>query len=463
MSAPKSTKSFAQAPMAGIPQDKGDVNKVMKQYESPDANGKDEMKARMDEIARREEAYSGGQNASGPSAPNSSYTPKRRYTDVTSPEQQFALFNISHVAQNPKSKRPACRLLGMFRTKEAAAAHAREVVVSALPDCALHVAEVGKKVVLCTSLENQRNSQYVFHKVKLITEREARLKDMHAEEFQKNREVKQKGATGLSMQAKKRRRKAAAARGREKAIEQAMRNASASGDNHGARPEMREHRAVTSAVTEAKDVPAACTVRNQNVAVVTFIPDNTPSALSEKTKPEPLVIFWQAFASADDARDYIETVGKRSIRHVNLDVVEMYEWMFPEDLDAEKITEYYRNSELTNIMSQKKRNPDAVADFEAWCAEEKVEVPKTEFIVNPETGDTTIESTGELASLDALEKTLDGKESQIPRRRIQATDGIRVGGDHATANVGSALDEIGRSGPSVRGLGTFSEPVEPDA
>ena len=58
--------------------------------------------------------------------------------------------------------------------------------------------------------------------------------------------------------------------------------------------------------------------------------------------------------------------------------MDCYEWLFPEDVDRDKIQEMYRHSEQNKVMLQRKAEADKVVDFEQWCKERKIEPPVVE-------------------------------------------------------------------------------------
>jgi len=353
---------------------------------------KEQIQMRQAELARREQALA--RNAS-PGHTTAAPPPKKRFKALLDVEQQVVLINIANTKQRPMNERPAYRVLGVFPNAEKATSHARSIV-SQVGDSAIHLVEIGKKVLLCESFEKQYDGAYCNAKVGLMTEKLLRSRPARDEEFEVSKAEKKASLTQQQQPPSKRKTTTT----REAAIKHVM-------DQRTARPNVPSTLPVPALggpITlarpnqDASDVSPACMIRNQVSIVVSAVKDefNTSS-------PEPVVIFWRAFSNKDEAIDYVRDTASHEVRDLHLDVVDMYEWQFPQDVKEDELPEQYRNAELNTIMNRRKTTKDDVKEFESWCGESKVKPRVTEMIADIETGDVHVNHPGELADLTAYE------------------------------------------------------------
>lgn len=422
--------------LGGIPQD-GDRKKYV--CENTKESTYHIMKEREVEFQRRTNVFD--QSDPALDAPVASSTRKATLADVIIPEQQLVLFNIAHRNQCPKNSRPAYRILGFFENKRTMQKHA-EMILNATDEksrCNIHMAEVGKKVVLCESLKRQSDEKYIATKTKLITEKYLDDDQHRKKEFDANKANQRVGVAGQSI-LHRRHDKATARRRALEAFAQIQQHKVPEPLLKG--PQQQSQTLPLIKTEEAKNEPdvvaVSHTVLGQTFAVMSCIPDNTSGAMKGRSLPEPIVIFWRAFGSEKEAIDWVLGVGSKAITHVDLDVVECYQWQFPEDVDREKIKEGFRTKELQNVMNQKKAGHEEVADFERWCDSEKIKPPTTEFVLNPDTKEaTTVTATEHVAELTAYEKLLptDKDFQPLRRRKIKADKTIKVSTSKRPAGI----------------------------
>lgn len=427
--------------LGGIPQD-GDRKKYV--CENTKESTYHIMKEREVEFQRRTNVFD--QSDPARDAPVASSTRKATLADVIIPEQQLVLFNIAHKNQCPRNSRPAYRILGFFENKKTMKKHA-EMILKATDDksrCNMHMAEVGKKVVLCESLKRQTDQKYVSTKTKLISEKYLDDDQHRKKEFDANKANQRVGVAGQSI-LHRRHDKATARRRALEAYAQIQQHKvpepllkGPPQQTQTTLPMIQTAETTEEAKNEPDVVAVSHTVLGQTFAVMSCIPDNTPGAMKGRSLPEPIVIFWRAFGSEKEAMDWVLGVGSKAITHVDLDVVECYQWQFPEDVDREKIKEGFRTKELQNVMNQKKAGHEEVADFERWCDSEKIKPPTTEFVLNPDTKEaTTVTATEHVAELTAYEKLLptDKDFQPLRRRKIKADKTIKVSTSKRPAGI----------------------------
>lgn len=265
------------------------------------------------------------------------------------PTQQVVLLNITHRNQVPKSKLPGFRVCGAFENVDKLKRHALSVGgPNAYGGATLVKADAHKKFLICSSIEKQQDSAYVMKKIDDITQRYLQTLNFHNEEFKENKEKRQQGKTGLSKNEKVKKISS-----RKQLLDTKFDTDSSKGSETG-------------------NVSRNAEVRSQAVAVVTIIEDNTPAVLNGHEDPEPIVIVWGCFENESMAKAYIYSVASSKIRDVTLDVVNMYEWVFPTEISkhADSIAEEYRNPTLNKVMNSRKKQKASVMSYEEWCQKE---------------------------------------------------------------------------------------------
>lgn len=463
----------------------------------------------------QEPSFSGSGGTDSSSASSSASKSKRRYDSAHAPEQQVALINIAHVGQRPKNARPCYRFLGFFPNRDAALKHVKTTLKN-IEDCAIHLVPAGKKTLLCENMKRQYHEQYVLTKIDIVTNKYQKERELRLQEFKKNKDSQNAGQSGLSHRHRRHDKESARRAALEAHFKKQAKKASipkptldtvkeqitqtthteqssvsdsnllditdlteppqslladtkesktptpTSTENTNKRKNKKKQRRPNQKPpkNEASDLPATCVVRNQSVVVVSCIQDNTAAVMKGNARPEPIMIFWRAFATEDEATDYVQSMGSKLIRDVDLDVVDCYEWQFPEDTDQDKVREGFRSKELGNLMEQRKSGKDEVEEFERWCESEHLEVPKTEFIFNPDTGETSVIASDHMADLTAHERlTLDSSDTQVSHTRIQADYTIRVVDSMDSKDSKDTQDSMGSKGSkdSVNSKDSFDE------
>ena len=101
---------------------------------------------------------------------------------------------------------------------------------------------------------------------------------------------------------------------------------------------------------ENGDVMGNAEVRKQTVAVVSIIEDPTPSVLGGMEDPEPLVIIWGCFEDDKQAKHYIYNTASKFVKDVILDIVNMYEWVYPYEI-SKHVEEIKKNIEIQHSVN----------------------------------------------------------------------------------------------------------------
>jgi len=112
--------------------------------------------------------------------------------------------------------------------------------------------------------------------------------------------------------------------------------------------------------------PDPCRLNDQRYAAIIFIQDLVVCSADED--PEPLFMFMRAFTTLEACDAYVEHVAQNKYPDYDIDVVDMYEWLWPTEVKVKDIQEKYRHNELAQIMHRSKIEKNKVLSYEQWCA-----------------------------------------------------------------------------------------------
>lgn len=315
-----------------------------------------------EELMRRHDLARGNQNQSSSSA-----KPIRHpYTQFEDPNQQVYLINVAHTNQRPKKDKPAFRFLGFKQSLDDLRWHANNIVAPKMTDCNIFVGEAAKWMLLCRSKERQLDTQYCHDKIAALKEIWLADEKSRNEDFSQNKKKQTKGAQGLSLYKKRQNRRLSKKNKRNARLVLKKRK------HRQDLKELEENR-----LQPVRDCDPSIPLRKQEYVVASILPDFSTPVMNNKEDPEPAVCFWRAFPDYESAHDWIVSIGSAKVRKFHLDIYDMYEWIFPEDMDMEHVNEVYRHEEQNILMSQKKKQKQDLVDFESWCEEKDMKVPET--------------------------------------------------------------------------------------
>jgi hypothetical protein len=121
-----------------------------------------------------------------------------------------------------------------------------------------------------------------------------------------------------------------------------------------------------------KKVPAIqqnCTRVGQNFAVISVLKDDLKATRLEEKLPEPLVRIYSVFSSKKQAKEYITNTLSPHIGDFDLDIVDMYEWLYPQSVDPDFIEEEFRDKDMTDIINHAKSEKTSTKQFRERCKE----------------------------------------------------------------------------------------------
>jgi hypothetical protein len=257
----------------------------------------------------------------------------------------FILFNLTHRQQRPQSPFPGFRLLGAFPSQETMKAFIAKHYTDK-EDCSLWVTPSHHLTPICTSTEKQTNMLHCQQQVQQLVQlyeksaKDAEQQFTEAVEQQKVPEEK-----------------------KEKSLWNRSREAETCEANQ-APPEMVQ---LPKTSLLAQDVA----VLNQRFAVVIVLRDLRDSVLVRTFDPEPAFAVLDVFEKEEDASFYAQYTATESYPLCSIDVVDMYEWLFPENIKSDEIKEVYADKTLDDIMAGRKDTMANAAEYERWCTETK--------------------------------------------------------------------------------------------
>jgi len=242
---------------------------------------------------------------------------------------RFVLLNLGHLRRRPRCDRAAFRVLGIFGSAEDAKAHAALLP----PDTSLHLLPLSTWTPI---MRDEESPDGLAHLESLGQRNRERIQQ-HADEFEANVSSQRTGST-----------------------------------TRGAVQSLSAAPVAESSGTAVARVPVSAEVRMQRFAVVSVLQDD---AEDDADRQQPAVLIWEAAETEQEAQEIVKERIGRSVSDVHLDVVAMYEWLFPTALDLSKIKEQYRDEKLDDLMRHRKDEHLRVAEFRSLCEQRGQEVP----------------------------------------------------------------------------------------
>ena len=281
-----------------------------------------------------------------------------RPEDLRSEEQNVVYLRFAHRKQNPPSDRPAFMICSTFMDPEEADDHYALYKSSYDAGGATWKCETGGFIPCATSIENQLNDQYKLDKKNAIIKNHQKKLAQDRHEFQANIDQQTAGKTGVSIHKKK------------EAVKEkrTIRNLAVK-TVFQKKVKEEGRRVAPSMANDARK-------NGQHWAVVSFLCDNTTAVLCGNADPEPMIRVYGCFATPEDANEEKLKIAEK-IKDYDIDVVATGEWLFPEDLDLEKLKEEYRNEKQNEIMNTRKEKKRELELYERYCNDEKINLPET--------------------------------------------------------------------------------------
>lgn len=278
--------------------------------------------------------------------------------------QKFFLMNITHHGHRPRSKYPGFRVMGAFPTIENLTSHVQQFFAQS--DCSQFATAAHQLMCICTSTERQQDLEYNRCKIDKLVKLHDEEAAARERDFAQNVAERKTGSVGLSRYAKK----------TTEPSDTTFDESSVAGLKQ------------TSSALSA----SAC-IAKQNFAVIIVLLD------IESVPKEPLVAVLSVFPTEEEAATYAKYTASKQYPKCNIDVVDMYSWCFPENIDTDKIKEVYANDQLDTIMTARKENILQAERYTKWCSENNVEPEVTEIGQETATLEPVVTEIGQAALL----------------------------------------------------------------
>jgi hypothetical protein len=246
------------------------------------------------------------------------------------------LLNLAHQNRHPKSERAAFRILGVFGSTCEAQAHALTL------GCEVSIHLINLKT--WTPIMIDENSPEALKHLSDLGERHRLRLQAHEDEFENNVSTRQTGATTSTST-----------------------DFPDPSEGHLTREDDQ-----FQCKEQVAPLPRDAELRLQRFAIISTIPDYGEP---RKDHQQPCFIVWDAVDTEEEARSMIKGSLGHDVSDVHLDVVAMYEWLFPTTLDLSSVTEEYRDEKLNDIMQHRKDEHRRVADFKKICEKQGKDVP----------------------------------------------------------------------------------------
>ncbi|MDE2590650.1 MAG: hypothetical protein KGL95_13410, partial [Patescibacteria group bacterium] len=238
------------------------------------------------------------------------------------PKQQFIHVNICSKDVPPKADQPGIRLCGAWPTAQHV--HDRVIQLKNM-DNSTHLCWPSQKWRLLVSSIDHLNPEYVKQKKKQLLKKYKCLRDQANKIFQ----TKDIDAE-ITIEHKE------------------------PADDTSINTERQT--AVQSTIMQFS---SELRLAEQRYAAVIFVPDLISGT-------EPLFRFLKAFASLEECETYATLTSKYVLPQYNIDVVDMYEWLWPTLVDPNDLNESWQNPILDGIMHRMKAQHGDVYSYTHW-------------------------------------------------------------------------------------------------
>jgi hypothetical protein len=260
--------------------------------------------------------------------------------------QAFMLLNLTHKAHRPRSEYPGFRILGAFPSLESIHAHIKKHFEGS--DCSLFVTPAHELMGICESTEQQQNVEYNTRLIDDISKLHSDAAELREREFIKNVQERKTGSLGESTFSKQ-------------------------------RIQLPEEKKEPLIGQETGSLPATACIAKQNFAAIITLSDLRPAALNGSIRKEPLLAILGVFATEEEASNYGKYTASKQYPKCAIDIVDLFSWCFPENIDTDQIKEVYGSDQLNDIMRGRKENTKLTERFMSWCDQNNVQPAVTEL------------------------------------------------------------------------------------
>jgi hypothetical protein len=263
------------------------------------------------------------------------------------------LVNVTHQNHRPRSIYPGFRILGAFPDAQSVSEHV--AIYYQASECSMYVTPAHQLMSICNGTEQQADLEYNRNHIDNLVKIHNTAAENRDEDFKNNVQDRKTGDLGKSVFAKQHKNQktpSAVNKIFEKTIQ---------------------------GLKKTSTLSSSACIAKQNFAAVIILTDIGSAALEGEKKKEPLLAVLDVFGTEEDATNYAKYTASKQYPKCAIDIVDMYGWCFPENIDPDEIKEVYGSDQLNDIMQGRKDNMNITDKFEEWCKENNVEPQITEI------------------------------------------------------------------------------------
>ena len=279
-------------------------------------------------------------------------------SDGTSMNQDHSiiLLNLCHNNHRPMHKYPGFRILGAFPNMNSLQLHVKKNYEHS--EASLWATPVHQLMTICKSTEDQTSVSYNKKQIERLVEIYEDAADTRDREFKETVENCKSGTVGQSVY-------------KSKTI------CSAIIEKNGKLFDEEHKNDQLDRIPH--DLSFSGKIINQSFAVIITLSDIRKVVKAGKAVPEPCIAILDVFESEESAIKYSKSTASKSYPKCDIDIVDMYSWHFPENINPDKIKELYAHKRLDEVMNTRKQNNEIAQDFEQWCISNNIEQPTVEI------------------------------------------------------------------------------------
>ena len=257
--------------------------------------------------------------------------------DIT--KRPVVLYNVAHVGRSPTCKdpqNPALRILGVFAGGQEAAEHAL-ILSRKFENLDYWITPLGEWLMM--HVERMTEQEVLSERIQLRLSKHLKRRERDFKQIEAARDKKIQSKTSYQ---------------KNERANRILENSPAG---------------ETSRENSVGEFSAKYMRINQRFAVISMLADTEQAVRLKRRPAEPLFRIYATFPSKKTATAYIKEELSVHVGNYDLDVVDMYEWLYPQAIDPDEIVEEYRNPEINSIMQHAKEEKKTTKQFRQRCSQ----------------------------------------------------------------------------------------------
>jgi hypothetical protein len=257
--------------------------------------------------------------------------------DVT--KRPVVLYNVAHVGRSPNCndpQNPALRILGVFAGGQEAAEHAL-ILSRKFENLDYWITPLGEWLMM--HIERMADQVLLSERIQLRLSKHLKRRERDFKQIQAARDKRIQSKTSYQ---------------KNERANRILENSSRENSSHE---------------NSVGEFSAKYMRINQRFAVISMLADTEQAVRLKRRPAEPLFRIYATFPSKKTATAYIKEELSVHVGNYDLDVVDMYEWLYPQAIDPDEIVEEYRNPEINSIMQHAKEEKKTTKQFRQRCSQ----------------------------------------------------------------------------------------------